>query len=309
MSTIEVTKREDGKLIGTGRGGISAVMIEDSQAECCITTMQLRYPRFIHAEFMTHRVFSRNASSSRAIPVAKMLEQVRSDPAMPIHWGKNQPGMQADEELTGDELEAAKELWRGAARFAANQAERMQSHYVHKQVANRILEPFQFINVIVTATEWDNFFELRAHTDAQPEIRELADVMRAVRSQSTPRKIYPTENYSTFMGNREDPHGWHLPYVTELERNTYQLPILVAASAARCARVSYLTHDGETPDIKKDIALFMRLVGSTPIHASPIEHQAKPSKRCDTQSGNFRGWMQFRQWYRPGMFEHFKEFV
>lgn len=311
---IEVTTRPDGKIQAAGRGGISAVMIEDSisivQPRIVrLATLQLRYPRFIHSEFMTHRVFSRNASSSRAIPVAKMLEQVRNDPAMPIHWGKNQPGMQANEQLEGEELVNAQYCWRRAADKAASIAEVMQGAGVHKQVANRILEPFQFINVIVTATEWDNFFELRDHEDAQPEIRELAEVMRAALGRSDPIRRVPGDNALTFMGNSEDNTKWHLPYVTNLERATYLPTILIAASAARCARVSYLTHDGEQPDIKKDIALFMRLVGSKPLHASPIEHQAKPAARPDTSSGNFWGWMQFRQWYRPGLMSELEGFA
>jgi len=135
---------------------ITAKVIEDSVAESNgvrLTTLQLQYPRFIHAEFMTHRVFSRNASSSRAIPVAKVIEQVRTDPAMPIHWGKNQPGMQANEELQGDERAQAIRQWKLAAERAADCANIMNTLGVHKQVANRLLEPFQYMHVIVTATE------------------------------------------------------------------------------------------------------------------------------------------------------------
>lgn len=247
-----------------------------------ITTMQLMYPRFIHAEFMTHRVFSRNASSSRAIPVAKMIEQVRTNPAMPIHWGKNQPGMQANEQLTGQALENAQDGWTRAAWLASNIAEEMMTAGCHKQVVNRILEPFQFIHVVVTATEWDNFFELRAHKDAQPEIQALAVAMREAMDASVPARL----GYGQ----------WHLPYVRDSEIGVYDIDTLRKISSARCARVSYLTHDGKKPDIDRDIELYERLVGSRPIHASPTEHQAMPAVEADARySGNFQGWVQHRK--------------
>jgi thymidylate synthase ThyX len=264
---------------------ITAKVIEDSISEhgVRLTTLQLCYPRFIHAEFMTHRVFSRNASSSRAIPVAKMIEQVRTNPAMPIHWGKNQAGMQANEELAPLAQEGARQLWMQAARDAASTAHVMADMGLHKQVANRILEPFQYMHVIVTATEWDNFFELRDHPDAQPEIHALAKVMKYAFAESRPRLLHDGQ--------------WHLPYVTRQERLEHftDTDLLLKVSGARCARVSYLTHDGETPSIEKDVALYERLVGGVPLHASPIEHQATPLAEADMWSGNFRGWLQNRK--------------
>jgi len=262
---------------------ITAKIIEDSisLADVRLTTFQLSYPRFIHAEFMTHRVFSRNASSSRAIPVAKMIEQVRTNPARPIHWGKNQPGMQAKEELSKADREAAQWQWERAAQSAAFFAEQMEATGTHKQVVNRILEPFQIMHVIVTATEWDNFFALRAHPDAQPEINALAVEMARLMHVCTPKLCFAEE--------------WHLPYVTPEERDLYNVEILKKLSAARCARVSYLTHDGKTPDVQKDVDLYDRLVGSKPIHASPVEHQATPMPNADTYSGNFKGWFQHRK--------------
>lgn len=268
---------------------ITAKVIEDSIASTNgvrLTTLQLQYPRFIHAEFMTHRVFSRNASSSRAIPVAKVIEQVRTNPAMPIHWGKNQPGMQAKAEMEGQQLETMMRAWQQAAREAAATAEFMEKHGLHKQVANRILEPFQYMHVIVTATEWENFFLLRDHPDAQPEIHALAKVMKAAMAQSTAALLHEDQ--------------WHLPYVTRQERleNFGNWELLMKISAARCARVSYLTHDGQTPSIEKDLALYERLVGSVPLHASPIEHQATPMLHegsSEHWSGNFRGWTQYRK--------------
>ena len=264
-----------------------------------IVTLQLKYPRMIHEEFMTHRVFSRNASSSRAIPVAKMLDRVREEHATPIHWGRNQPGMQAEAELEGMEKEAAQGLWHTAAMSAASYAEGMTELNVHKQIANRLTEPFQHINVIVTATEWDNFFKLRDHKAAQPEIRELAQRIREAISNSNPNELKYGE--------------WHLPYLIssdkELNINDARL-----VSAARCARVSYVNHDNSDPDTYKDIALARRLIASG--HFSPTEHQATPmeyvsgalydrkewengithmDKYANLWSGNFKGWIQYRQ--------------
>lgn len=251
-----------------------------------IFTLQLRYHRFIHGEFMTHRVFSRNAGSSRAIPVKKVLSQVWNDPAMPINWGANQPGMQAKSQLTGLKLWMARTLWKTAAKSACAIAWAMNKAGLHKQVANRILEPFQLIEVIVTATEWENFFALRDHPDAQPEIQELARQMREAMRFSIPQVLNDDQ--------------WHLPYVTEQEiehelAHYGHYDRLLEMSAARCARVSYLLHDGAAPSMKKDFELFAKLVGSKPLHASPIEHQAKPAENKNHQSNNFKGWVQFRR--------------
>lgn len=271
-----------------------------------LTTMQLKYPRFIHAEFMTHREFSRNASSSRAIPVAKMIEMVRTDPAMPIHWGANQPGMQADNQLTGEGLAGTVSAWGWAANYAADQAEYMSKLGAHKQVANRILEPFQWISVVMSSTQWNNFYGLRCHADAQPEIKLLAEMMREAQYKSVPTPLVEGE--------------WHLPYVREddwdkandycrVGRITRDMPsysemreILKKVSAARCARVSYLTHDGKPTSIAEDLALFDRLAGSQPLHASPLEHQATPDSfgamggwNAKQLHGNFVGWIQHRK--------------
>lgn len=252
-----------------------------------LLTMQLQYPRFIHAEFMTHRMFSRNASSSRAIPVAKMIKMVREDPAMPIHWGANQPGMQADEQIHPDLQTLARLQWLDAAKNAATQAEKMNSLGLHKQVVNRILEPFQHMHVIVTATDWDNFFNLRDHDAAEPNIRYLAQCMKLAMEISKPVV-------------REA----HMPYISDEElaaqadcKDPFELPMI---SAARCARVSYLTHDGESPDRLKDLALAAML--ETSRHASPFEHVAI-SRELDHREeegysalryANFYGWESLR---------------
>lgn len=285
---------------------ISAKIIADSVSESGkrITTLQLCYPRFIHSEVMTHRVFSRNASSSRAIPVAKMIDQVRNDPAMPVRWGKNQPGMQAHEDLAGEDAQRAKARWMLAAESAANHAEVMMEIGLHKQVANRILEPFQWMHVVLTTTEFDNWDELRDHTDADPTIQELARQIKIARAGSTPKLLKQGE--------------WHLPYVTDEDKHaiinrtmtTFEDAVDLARkiSAARCCRVSYLKHDGHASTIEEDLALCERLAGARPIHASPFEHQATPDKleNCPFVEGllewanphlhgNFVGWVQYRK--------------
>lgn len=279
---------------------ISAKVICDSISPSGVrlTTMELNYHRFVHSEMMTHRMFSRNASSSRAIPVAKMLHQVRDNPAVPIHWGKNQPGMQAREEIECPPL--AQDVWKYASELAVDRAYELKDLDTHKQVVNRLLEPFQWIKVIVTATEWDNFFKLRLHKDAQPEMMVLAEHMKKAMDESIPVELQPGD--------------WHLPYVDLNEFDDSGDPIseAIKCSVARCARVSNLNHDNSTPDISKDIALAdMLLVAG---HMSPFEHIATPMnfakdtfelawengvthKDRDNNfwSGNFRGWIQYRQ--------------
>lgn len=259
-----------------------------------IWTLQLRYPRMIHAEFMTHRAFSRNASSSRAIPVKKLIEDVRNDPAMPVFWGRNQAGMQADVELTDAEIIVAKKGWRAASEAAIEQAEFLMGIGLHKQLANRVLEPFSHINVILTATEFDNFFLLRDHKDAQPEIRALAKKMREAM----------TDVYWDDKINYIEPGEWHYPYLRPSEQE-HAHQIKVKLSAARCARVSYLAHDGSVPTTGADVELYDRLIEAKPAHASPVEHQAmalsqnfnlpnvggKPQWAC---RGNFVGWESHR---------------
>lgn len=259
-----------------------------------LTTFQLAYPRIVHSEFLTHRVFSRNASSSRAIPVKTLLNEVRTSPAMPVHWGKNQPGMQAREEV--EDIEKAKSLWMLAANNAADVAEMMMDMGLHKQVANRILEPFQIIRVVMTTSEVENFRELRHHEDADPNIYGLAAVLLKEYDASIPTLRYPYAHSA---------EGWHLPYILTEERveHAENPRFLAMLSAARCARVSYLTHDGKKPDPVKDIELFKKLLGSRPLHASPAEHQAFADRKPIGQDvwfsahlhGNFDGWVQHRK--------------
>lgn len=266
-----------------------------------LTTLQLRYPRFIHAEFMTHRVFSRNASSSRAIPVERLIQDVIDDPAIPCHWGKNQPGMQAREEHSepievllpydNDGVYSWRETdpaglfawetsydpasaWLVARDLAVVHAQAFAHAGYHKQVANRLLEPFAHMNVVVTATEWDNFFKLRLHEDAEPNIQLLARVMKDAMDASRPAMMHPNQ--------------WHLPYLTA-EDEQRALKDQKYVSVARCARVSFKTHDGQPTAFEKDLDLGIRLATSG--HWSPFEHQAHPNQG---RAGNLRGWRSFR---------------
>ena len=266
-------------------------IIEDSVApnKKRLTTFQLRYPRFIHAEVLTHRMLSRNASSSRAIPVAKMISMTLNDPAFFVHIGANQPGMQAHQEVGPHIKERFQQEWNELAQIVAKYVTRWSNDYgIHKQVANRALEPWQHINVVMSATEWDNLWELRDHEDAQPEFQRLARGMRAAYNASVPN-VCGIGRWNAF--------NWHLPYVTHEEKAEFiNDPFYLAKlSTARCARVSYVTHEGRTPDPADDLKLFDRLVGSRPLHASPLEHQGFPAFSAADTSGNFFGWHQHRK--------------
>lgn len=260
---------------------IEAKIIRDSISPkgVRLTTFELKYPRFILAEFNTHRVFSRNSASSRAIPVKKMINDVIVDPVIPVFWGKNQAGMQASRELSGLSLSLAKFFWRSSRYPACFVAYILSKLKLHKQISNRIIEPWMWTKTIVTSTEWENFFELRAHKDAQPEIYVLANLMYSEYINSIPKQL----NYGE----------WHLPYVLEDELENNNLENLIKISAARCARVSYLTHDGKVPNVIKDFMLYEDLVGAVPIHGSPTEHQATPNKNVKFDK-NFKGWHQHR---------------
>lgn len=260
-----------------------------------LTTFEITFPRMVLAEFNTHRVFSRNSASSRAIPVEKQLAKVRENPFIPIHWGKNQKGMQAEVELTLEEQERAKEAWLKARDYAVIQAEALLEIGVHKQITNRVLEPYMWHTCICTATEWSNYFHLRHNLMAQPEIHRIAEMMDNDYTNSTPQQL----EYGQ----------WHLPYVRLEEHAELPLEQLIKLSAARCARVSYLTQDG-VRDLEADYSMYARLLQGG--HMSPYEHPARPMTEEEIDShklvrdvnrglgvipflGNFRGWIQHRK--------------
>ena len=276
-----------------------------------LSTLLLRYPRFIHAELMTHRAFSRNAASSRAIPVKKIIDDILADTAMPIHWGKNQKGMQASEECDdfvvlemGEPRRTREEAWEFARDMAITTARAFDTAGYHKQVVNRLLEPFMHITVLVSATEWQNFLELRDHADAEPHIQMLAREIRACLDDDSKVEVL-------------EPGEWHLPFLTFEdwmdinEREPVPLNRLALArklSVARCASTSYKTVDGFDMTLERAIEVHDKLVGSQPIHASPAEHvaQADGAEKVgypddyylnwanERQHGNFVGFRQYR---------------
>lgn len=277
-----------------------------------IITFELEYPRFIHGELMTHRMFSRNAASSRAIPIETMVESVLDNPAVPVQWGLNQSGMQAKEEHTNPKECITK--WGYASEDAVDSANYLRTLGLHKQIVNRVLEPFQMMKTIVTATELDNFYWLRCHADAQPEIRVLAEKMYEADKAKTAQVLQPGQ--------------WHLPYVVtyvcpeygnemynldDEDQTELTLEEAKKISASCCAQVSYRKNDDS---LEKALKIWDMLVNMTPVHASPFEHQATPMEQIQCistfggiweegkthqdregcfWSGNFKGWIQHRQ--------------
>lgn len=273
--------------------GFYCKVILDSVAPCGrrLTTIEARYPRFIHSEILTHRDRARNSASSRAIPWPKMMAAIVETPVVPIRWGSEQKGMQ-----TGDEIEMPEEatrIWLEARDNALASAECLAALGVHKSLCNRLVEPWMWITVVMTATEWVNFFRLRCHPDAEIHFQKIAGLIRDELGRSEPTPLVEGQ--------------WHLPYVTGFDRSDLVTGMqaadfdsdsieqhLKAISAARCARVSYLTHGGES-DPQKDLALFDRLTqGSGFGHWSPMEHVAEALAAPD-RSGPFVGWRQFRK--------------
>lgn len=238
-----------------------------------ITTLACTYPRYIHAQMLTHRMFSRNAQSSRAVPTRVLMDKVQQFPVMPQKWGSNQPGMVAGAELGHDDMLGCQVEWLRARDAALIAAKRMSDLGLHKESVNRLLEPFSTITAIYTATEWRNFFDLRLEEDAQPEIQKLAQMIAEAMDKSDAVKS-----------------RHHLPYVMREEYQVDALREMFKLSAARCARVSYLTHDGQR-DIVKDLDLADRLASSG--HWSPWEHPAL-SNPTRTKSANYRGWSSAR---------------
>ncbi len=268
--------------------GYEAEILADSINECGsrLTTFRLRYPRFIHSELMTHRTHSRNAGSSRAIPTKRFRKQVLKNPALPVHWGKIQKGMQADNQLKGIKCSLAKAVWNGARYPAVLAHWYLEKLDLHKQLANRILEPWMWMESIFTATEdgWNNWIFLRSHKDAQPEFQHLTNMIVDKYNSSKPK----------LLKNKEA----HLPfYDSELDCKL-EMEDIIKTCTGRVARVSYLTHSGKR-DPKADIHLHDRLINTgegQPKHLSPFEHIAFAISGVKNMSGNFSdGWVQYRK--------------
>jgi len=278
-----------------------------------LTTMEVKMHRFVLAEFNTHRMFSRGSASSRAIPIKKRIEQVLTDPAMPLYWGKNQSGMSAAEEMDPTPKEVAIGQWLYARDQAVETVRMLSDLGVHKQLANRLLEPWLWHTTIVSSTEWMNFFGQRCAINpetkqpfAQPEMYALAMAMQQAFYESTPKEIGYGE--------------WHLPYIMEediewvmaqeincqsaSDRSYGRLDLLKKVSTGRCARISYLTHDGKR-DPLEDVKLADKLINAKPMHPSPLEHIATPYFEGQYK-GNFEGWIQYRHSFEN---ENIKEFT
>jgi thymidylate synthase ThyX len=265
-----------------------------------LTTFEVNTHRFVLAEFNTHRVFTRNSASSRAIPFNKMVKKAKESTAFPVSWLRNQPGMQGGNSLAQHEIDSAVRYWMNALDKVVEIADKLANELkLHKQVVNRLLEPWLPHTIALTSTEWDNFFWQRCHKDAQPEIKAAADDIQYA--------YFTNKNINHVLYG-----GWHTPYI---DADTYEdilnttppdliQTTLKQVSAARCARVSYLTQDG-IRDYKEDLALYNRLINADVLHASPLEHVATPAFEFDSfkrvphtapryRLSNFVGWNQFR---------------
>lgn len=242
-----------------------------------ITTFELTLPKSLLAQLNTHRVLSKNAASSRAIPTKKIIESVTENPVMPV-WTINRPGMTG--EIADDETKKlADDIWLETRDFVLAQAKRLSDLKLHKQNVNRLLEPFLYAKVVCTATDLDWFFKLRISDSAQEEIAILARAMQDARNNSAPKNLLDGE--------------WHIPYILDSEREL-DLSTRLAISVARCARVSYKTHDDELiSTIEKDLKLFNQLFEEK--HLSPFEHSAKADS-LGKRYANFNGWIQYRKY-------------
>ena len=303
-----------------GAGNNSARVIKHSISPDGIEmlTFELTYWRAFHSEFMTHRLLSKNSSSTRAIPIERAIEIINENPGMPSHWGQNNPGMQSNAHLSEINTKSAKALWRAALDSAVSHVKILASKNGingHKQWVGRLLEPWSVMKVVVSGTEWNNLYALRNHPDAQPEFQDLVRCMIAACEASTPQVLKPG--------------AWHLPYIVTrvdsdgnatywVDENTeVDLETARKVSASCCAQVSYRRLDAS---VEKALDVFNKLnigVKGKLAHASPVEHQATPMSsskeaaaallgewesgvthmRRDKSlwSGNLRGWVQYRQ--------------
>ena len=254
---------------------ITAKVICDSISEQGIrlTTFEIEYPRIVMSEFNTMRAISKNSSSSRAIPVSKMLEHTKNINLKPVYFGSKKAGMQAGKELDGEDLQYAKGVWENALNSAVDQANLLDDLGVAKEVTNRLVEPFQLVKVVCTATDWDNFFNLRLHPDADPNICMLAYKMYKAMEESKPIKLKDGEYHLPYVNV-----GWNgkgeMCYFDE-DFNIISLEQAQKLSAASCAGVSYRT-EGMT--LEKADKIFDMLIKAEVVHSSPFEHLATPVK-------------------------------
>ncbi len=269
---------------------ISAKVLADSVSPfgCRLTTLELVFPRIILAEFNTHRMLSRNAASSRAIPLSRRVKQAEEDPFIPLVFEREQKGMSGGEEV--ERAATAAHLWTDAAFAMAAYARQLGNLGVHKNIVNRLLEPFAWVTVVASATNWSNLLYQREHPAAEQHFQVLATAIHNVIQESTPTPI--------------PAGGWHLPYYDSQDTDALvmmgQNALVVGPhiSAARCARVSVTPFDSEKRDIEADLRVWTKLVERTdthdPKHWSPLEHPAISMPEPD-RYGNFVGWCQLRK--------------
>lgn len=252
-----------------GKGGIRAAVLAHSVSAVSgkqLVTFLVDFPRFVLAEFLTHRLYSRNGASSRAIPVAKSIERVTYQPVVPIHFGQNKAGMTAEQEVDEHSQKRAKVVWSTIRKQAIYASEELAALGIHKQVTNRVLEPFSYMRMVVTATELDNFFWLRLHEHADPHINELARVMLFALQESVPTALQPGDYHVPFFGN-----GYWTPEIETHYSVTAQQAIEHSMSC--CAQTSYRKLDMST---EKTEDIIKKLFGGDRAHSSVSEHQATP---------------------------------
>jgi thymidylate synthase ThyX len=283
--------------------GFSAKILADSIAPSGsrLTTFEATYWRGIHSEVLTHKMLSRNSASSRAIPTEKLIQRIVDDPFIPLYIGANKKGMQAGDELAEADRQFALDTWLSARDAAVDYARQLARRGVHKQLCNRIIEPWMWITTIISGTELDNFFALRCHEAAEPHFQKIAMMMRDVRDASWPKVLKKGEYHLPLIGPEDDalidayltPMAKEAPVFVGLGYAQIVQEIKKKVSVGRCARVSYLTHDGRR-DISEDVDLHDRLMVQRPLHASPAEHVAMATDE-QKWSGNFHGFVQYRK--------------
>jgi thymidylate synthase ThyX len=258
---------------------IEAKIICDSlnPVGCRLTTFVLKYPRFILAEVNTHKILVKNSVSMRAVPVNKIIDSIRNETAMPVYWGKNQRTMKADEELPESVIIQAEEVWLQSMKSQIRYAEQLLELGVHKQITNRLLEPFFYVKTLLSGTDFGNFFNLRAHPDAQPEFQELAFCMLDEYEKSQPKQL----SFGDF----------HLPFSDQYIEDGLSTEQLLKITTARAARVSYMNFEGNI-DYEKDYKLHDDLKKAG--HFSCFEHAAK-TEEDNKYYANFRGFIQYRK--------------
>lgn len=256
-----------------------------------------RFPKCLQAELNTHRALSRSSASSRAVPIKKMIERIKADPYIPA-FTANKPGMSGDP-IDSVKRQMAESIYRAAMDSAISSALWLESEGIHKDMANRLLEPFMRIPIIVTATEWDNFFRLRTAENVQPDFRAVAIEMEQLHAMHSPVEIRTGE--------------WHIPFreadlpsepISSHPLEAWMVPTqyCLIFSAARCAWISYASHDGDR-SFEKAESTHGKLISDG--HASPLEHQLMAFNKNATpnMTRNFRGFVPYRHFAEKGIQE------